>query len=105
LTANSALPVKETDMIPEELHELRQRLDEIDAGIVRLLASRFAVTRQVSAIKKRYRLDPIDESRERTQLKRLDALFRECGLNPELAHKLWRIIMDEVVKEHKQISG
>jgi chorismate mutase len=90
-------------MIPEELHELRQRLDAIDAGIVRLLASRFAVTRQVGAVKKRHRLDPTDESRERTQFKRLDALFQEYDLNPELAHKLWRLIMDEVVREHRQM--
>ena len=91
-------------MIPEELIELRCRLDEIDSELVRLLASRFAVTRQVGEIKKLNRLDPIDESREQAQFEKFDALFRQHDLKPELARKLWRIIIDEVVEEHKQVQ-
>ena len=51
-----------------ELHELRARIDEIDAELIRLFAQRMKVASEVAAYKREKGLPVLDESRERQKL-------------------------------------
>ena len=55
----------------DSLLEHRRELDEIDAHLVSLLGSRFAVTRRIGALKARHGVAGADPARERAQLERL----------------------------------
>jgi chorismate mutase len=86
------------------LLQLRQRLDEIDARLLGLLAERFAVTDQVGALKRDLGLPPRDQARETAQAERLTTLAKQQGFDPELASKIFRLIVDAVVIRHTQLQ-
>ena len=85
-----------------DLDRLRGRLDELDAGLVELLAERFSLSRQVGELKRSNDLAPRDGEREARQMQRIRELAREHGVSPELAESLLRLIVDAVVVEHEK---
>jgi len=87
-----------------DLEALRSRIDGIDARIIELLGERFAATDQVGEIKARHMLPPVDPGREEEQRRRFRALATERGISPELVLNLFREIIDEVVRRHRQIQ-
>lgn len=87
------------------LDELRANLDRIDKELVRLLSERFSNTQKVGQYKKAHSLTPIDPVREALQFERIEKLALEAGLDPEFAKKFLRLIIDEVVKNHKALQG
>lgn len=88
-----------------ELIDLRESLDNIDNALVYLLAERFRVTHKVGVYKRDNNIPPIDTVREEAQFKRIEKIANEAGLNPKFAHKLLRLIIDEVVENHKMLQG
>lgn len=88
--------------IPEELLELRNRIDQIDDEIMSLLGSRFDVTRQVGKLKAENRLESFDPAREKQKLKRLEELAAEYNLDADFVLKLFQSVFREVVENHKQ---
>ena len=84
----------------EDLNDLRESIDNIDNAFIFLLAERFRVTQKVGRYKSKHGLPAVDEVRERTQFERIEKLAQEKGLNPEFIHKLFRLIMDEVIENH-----
>lgn len=87
----------------DDLTKLRVAIDKVDEDIIQLLAKRFALTRRVGNYKKIKKLDPIDSCRERSQAKRLVKLSKKSGLNYYLVLSLYKLIIDEVVKNHKKM--
>lgn len=88
----------------ENLDELRKSIDTIDHSLILLLAKRFRVTQQIGRYKWQHGLPAIDEGREHAQFERLKRLAQEEGLNPELIYKLYRLIIDEVVENHRELQ-
>lgn len=84
-----------------ELEALRAEIDEIDAQIVALLASRFRITSKVGQLKARHALDPVDPDREAAQEARFRALAQANGLKPELVLRIFRSVIEEVVSNHR----
>ncbi len=87
--------------VPEELLTLRQDIDEIDGELLQVLARRFLVTNQVGRLKAAHRLQSVDPVREREKLEGLVAQATAAGLDGEFVAKLFRMIFDEVVKNHR----
>lgn len=83
----------------------RDQLDEIDERVIKLLAERFKITQQIGVFKSEHNLPPADPAREARQLKRIAELANAYGLDPFFAQSLLRLIIDEVVKNHKQIQS
>ena len=96
-------PVPATASIPAELAAARQRIDQLDGQLVELLASRFAVTRQVGQLKAERGLPEADPAREAKQLARIRALAEAAGVDPDLAAAILASIVAEVVRQHHQI--
>lgn len=87
-----------------DLNDLRKSLDNIDNALVYLLAERFRITHKVGLYKRDNQLPPVDESREAAQFERIKNLAEAAELNPEFAQAFLRLIIDEVVREHKQLQ-
>lgn len=95
--------------MPEDAHaqlqHLRTSIDNLDAALIHLLAERFKCTEQVGHLKARAGMPPADPEREAYQIERLRALASSSGLNPHFAEKVLALIVDEVIRNHRSISG
>lgn len=89
---------------PSELEQLRSSIDQIDKALCELLAARFDLTQRVGEYKARNGLPAVDSTREQQQFEKIDILAYQVGLNPEFAAKFLRLIIDEVVGNHKKIA-
>ena len=89
-------------MLHPELQSLRTEIDEIDGKIVDLLACRFRLTSKVGRLKAQYALGAVDRQREAVQEARFRELAELHGLNPELIVRVFRSVIDEVVKNHRE---
>jgi len=91
-------------MNESKLAILRKHLDELDEHLVELLAERFKITDQIGQYKSDHQLAPADPSREQAHLQRIRQLATKLGLNGEIAERVLRVIMQEVVKRHQAIQ-
>jgi chorismate mutase len=82
----------------------RGRIDELDAELLRLLAERFDITKAVGAFKARTGLPPADPAREQQQVARLRRIAEEVGMDPAFSEKVFRLIVDEVIRHHERIA-
>lgn len=87
-----------------QIDNLRAEIDRLDESLVLLLAQRFRVTDKVGKLKKDHQLPAIDEERERQQAKKIKELADQHGLSNDLAQAVLRLIIDEVVRNHKQAA-
>ena len=97
--------MSDSDTIPGELLAIRQRIDDIDRGIVELLRERFALTHEVGLLKASRELNALDTRREEEKLNALAALSEANQLDPNLVRDLFRRIMDEVVRNHERLRA
>ena len=88
----------------DQLRRNRQRIDNIDAALVYMLAERFKVTKAVGELKARDGLPPADPSREERQIERLRSLARDADVDPDFTEKFLRFIIDEVIRHHQQFQ-
>ena len=93
-----------TATIPPELLELRESIDNIDAALIHIIAERFKCTRRVGQLKAKLDLPAGDPAREEQQIARLRALANSAKLDPVFAEKLFKFIVDEVIRNHISIK-
>ncbi len=91
--------------VPDRLLHLRASIDNLDAAIVRLLAERFRVTRDVALLKAERALPPSDPQREARQIARLRGLAAEAGLDPDLAERFHAFVVAEVIRNHEAAAA
>ena len=88
----------------EQLQALRSSIDDVDAELVRLLAERFRITRDVGVLKAAHGLPPTDLVRKHEQVDALRRLADEAGLDPDFCEKFMHFVMDEVIRNHVRIA-
>ena len=93
------------DSVPQQLLEIREKIDQVDRQLVHLLAERFGLTNQVGHLKASSDLEAVDPQREAQKLQTLRSLAQQHDLDPDLVAKLFTLIMAEVVKNHRRISS
>lgn len=102
-----SLSIRESDTADatyrDNMEHLRARIDECDSSLIRLLADRMAVSREIGEYKKRnnvaiLQIDRWDEVMEKT---RQEALL--LGLDPKFVKSLWSAIHEASVKEQNRI--
>lgn len=93
-----------TDAVADELIELRESIDNIDAALIHLLAERFKCTKRVGQFKARQGLPAADPGREQRQIARLRSLAIDAKLDPEFAEKFLTFIIREVIRHHEDMQ-
>ena len=88
----------------DQLRAFRQSIDEVDAALVRLLAERFRITRDVGVLKAAHGLPPTDLARKHQQIDALRCLADELGLDPDFCEQFVHFVMDEVIRNHVRIA-
>jgi chorismate mutase len=91
--------------VETDLNHLRERLDAIDADLVLLLAKRFRITEQIGLYKRAHDLAPSDPVREAAQTARIAKLAEQNRVEPRLVVKVMRMILAEVVKNHRAVAA
>lgn len=91
-------------MTDDILAGYRARIDELDDQLIRLLAERFEITKAVGAHKAAVGLPAADPGREARQVERLRAIATEVGMDPAFSEKVFRLIVDEVIRHHERIA-
>jgi chorismate mutase len=89
----------------EQLHSIRESIDNIDAALIHLLAERFKFTQQVGRLKAARGLPAADPARELMQIDRLRGLAGEAHLDPAFAEKFLNFIIAEVIHHHVKLAG
>lgn len=88
------------------LDNLRDEIDEVDAELVKLIARRFLAVEKIALIKAEIQLPVVDPGRIEIVQDRVAGLAKNIGLNPDIARRLWKSIIDEaVVLENEKIKG
>ena len=82
------------------LHRYRQKIDHLDERLVRLLARRFEITRQIGVYKVETDLPRVDPEREAEQVAKIVRVAREEGVDPTLTVKVLRLVVDAVVADY-----
>ena len=91
-------------MVDSKLSEYRDRIDVLDERLIRLLAERFEITKAVGAHKADIGLPAADPQREQVQIQRLQALARDVGMDAVFHEKVFRLIVDEVIRHHERLA-
>ncbi len=85
---------------------LRARIDALDARLVALLAERSALIDEAARIKTREQLPARIHSRVEEVAANARRLADEHGLDPDLAERLWRVMMDHfIAQEDRVLTG
>ena len=79
----------------EALAPYRRRIDELDDEIVRLLAERFAVVRQVADVKRSGSIPSVLPDRIEEVKARAARNAEARGLDPSFARRLYGLVIDE----------
>ncbi len=93
----SGMSEKEVNGMPESaekrLQALRERIDDIDARFVYLLAERQAVVEDVVSLKKAYHLPVHHPAREENMISERRRQGAAAGVNPDYLEELFRCVM------------
>lgn len=77
----------------ERLDELRQRIEALDAELVRLIGERRGLVIEVGRVKATLGLPVLDPTREAAVVRRVATLARDAGGDEEMMRDvIWRII-------------
>lgn len=80
-------------MTRDRLEELRRRIEEVDAQLVRLITERRELVVEVGRVKAELGLPVLDPTREAAVVRRVATLAREAGGDEEMIRDvIWRII-------------
>lgn len=83
----------------------RQRIDALDDQIVRLLAERYAIIEEVAAIKAEHGIPSVLEDRVQEVIERNAVTAAALGLDPDLARRLYRVMIDEACALEDRLCG
>jgi chorismate mutase / prephenate dehydratase len=89
-----------------DMTSLRQGLDEVDVGIVRLIAQRRGLIDAIAQLKEQGTAGIQDAAREQQVLDRVAAAATELGVSASLARTIFReLINDSVAQQVRHLNG
>ncbi len=86
------------------LKNFREKIDVIDAELVKKLAERFEITRKVGEHKRAKGLPARDCAREDERIDSVRILARKYNIDEQMVEKIWRLIMERVVEENAVVD-
>lgn len=98
-----SIEIRDTDIDPESLSELRGRIDRINLEVLELLARRMNVTREIGEYKKRHNMPVVQPQRYKSLMEQLVKTGEELGLSEEFVKGILSAIHEESVKQQLDI--
>jgi len=84
------------------LEKSRKKIDKIDAELVKILAKRFKITKQIRKYKKINKLPLIDRKRENSILETKIKLAKILKLDPDLIKNIFMLIFEKAKNANKK---
>lgn len=78
----------------QNLKPLREKIEKIDAEIIKKLAERQKISKAIGELKKQVGKNIVDEVRENELLSYYENLSLKLDLDPEFTRRLFKLIMD-----------
>ena len=88
----------------KRLTEHRSSIDRLDTILIYTLGERFKLTGIIGKLKAEANLQVSDHGREQFQIERLRKLAADANLDADFAEKLLKLIISEVVENHKKFK-
>lgn len=105
LSLDSNIPFAEIQPTDKRLIKLRDKVDKIDLKSKKQHVKRFKTTRKIGNLKAELDMDPVDEKREEDQREANRKFAKKHGISFFLLEQIRKLMIEEVVKEHKRISA
>lgn len=86
-----------------DLAELRKNIDILDAELLAALAKRMQLIPQVAAYKKANNVQRYQPEREKEVFQKWRTLAEQQGVNPDLAEKIIRTIIEDAHRIEEEI--
>jgi len=86
------------------LAPFRAQIDALDARIVALLGERFAVVRQVAALKAQHGIPPALADRLDEVVRHAEAHARQAGLDPAMVAQIYRVMLEAACRLEDDFS-
>lgn len=87
------------------LEELRIEIDKCNDNIIKALEKRFYFTREIGKLKKENNLSSYDKNREDKVINNVRLLAKNSDLSEDMIENIFRIIMEQVIKEHEELKN
>ncbi len=94
--------------LPQDCHsmpELRVQIDKLDRQLIELLVTRAGYIDRASQLKPAEGLPARIPDRVEEVVQRVRASSDELGMDPDLAEKLWRILIDWSIAREERVLG
>src|ERR1700761_5915042 len=91
---------------PGELGDLRRNLDEVDSGIVGLIAQRMRLISEIGQLKQHGTSAIVDTDRERRVLAGVEDIATDLGVSASLVRRIFReLISESVAQQASRLNG
>ena len=87
------------------LDELRIEIDKCNNNIIEAIKKRFYITREIGLLKKENNLSSYDKNREDKVINNVRLLAKNSNLNEDMIENIFKIIMEQVIKEHEELKN
>ncbi len=88
-----------------ELSEIREHLDRLDKALILILAERMSFIPKVAEYKKKNNVERYQPTRESEIIEDKKRLAEEFNVDPRLAEKIIRLIIEDSHRIEKEIMG
>ncbi|MNE05627.1 T-protein [compost metagenome] len=88
-----------------DLNEFRQQLDAVDTAILKLVAERMDIIHQVGLFKKQAGIPVMQPNRVATVLDSRAEVAQGLGINPDVARRIWDVLIKEACRLEEAVSG
>lgn len=98
------MPSPEPTLSPQSrMHDLRARIDALDARLIALLAERSSLIDEAARIKSQEDLPARIDSRVEEVAANARRFAIQEGLDPDLAERLWRLMMEHFIAQEDRV--
>ena len=87
------------------LEELRIEIDKCNNEIIEAIKKRFYITREIGRLKKENNLSSYDKNRENKVINNVRMMAKNNNLNEDMVENIFKIIMEQVIKEHEELKN
>lgn len=85
------------------IDDLRKKIEAIDLEMLALMKERLDVVSLIGELKIKENLDIIDKKAESSVVKRFRTFAEENSMDPDIAEKICRLLMEESVELQKEM--